>query len=204
MPWRNSDRDEVAILDRKYHSDDLNKHDEVWNGVDVVMPLPNDEHQGFLHALSIILGMIYGLKTPPYIRPGVNVSDRVENWVENYRCPDFVVFLEGNPAINYGTHWCGGPDFLTEIASTDDRCWDKLPFYASLKTHEALIINRDPWELELYQLQEDDLVLVGKSSLAQPNLLTSSVLPLTFRLVPAADRPQIEVVHPASSQSWRI
>jgi len=49
------------------------------------------------------------------IFPGVNVSDRHEDWEHNYRCPDIVAFLKGTAAVNHGTHWTGGPDLVIEI-----------------------------------------------------------------------------------------
>src|SRR5437899_2801748 len=113
--------------------------------------------------------------------------------MENHRCPDVVVYLEGNPAVDCGTHWCGGPDFLTEIMSPGDPTREKLPFYASINTREVLIVDRDPWQLELCQLQSGNLVEVGRSSLAQPDVLTSSVLPVTLRMVAGTNRPQIEI-----------
>ncbi len=42
------------------------KYDEVWNGVLVVMPLPNDEHQEIVSGFNYLLGSLYG---PPGSRP---------------------------------------------------------------------------------------------------------------------------------------
>ncbi len=168
------------------------------------MPLPNDEHQELVQMLCAILQIIFGIPCPHKIRPGVNVSDRAEGWDKNFRAPDVVAFLAGNPAINCGTHWCGGPDFLTEIRSKNDPTCEKLPFYASVNVREVLIVNRYPWQLELHQLNNGEMVEAGKSSLDQPNLLSSLVLPVTFRLVPGTSRPQIEIVHTATGQTWTI
>ncbi len=109
-----------------------------------------------------------------------------------------------DPANNCHSHYCGGPDFLLEICTKDDRSRDKLPFYASVNTREVLIIDRDPWALELYQLQNGQLVKVGESSLAQPNVLTSSVLPVAFRLIPGENRPGIEVTQAGTGQTWIV
>lgn len=204
MPMVICDPDIIADFETDREENGLDKYDEAWEGVPVIMSLPNDEHQEIVTRFSGCLQAIYNWKSPPHIRAGVNVSDRIDGWKENYREPDVAAFLEGNPAINCGTHWCGGPDFLTEILSAGDPTYEKIPFYESVGVREMLIINRDPWRLELYQRQNDKLVLVGTSSLDQPNVLTSSVLPTTFRLVNGPTRPQIEIVDPGSGQKWLV
>ena len=115
-----------------------------------------------------------------------------------------VVYLQGNPATNHGTHWVGGPDFLIEIAFPNDRCRDKLSFYASINTHEVLIVDRDQWQLELYRLQGGAIVLVGTSDLTGQANLVSSVMPVSFRLIPGVSRPQIEVTQTATGQAWAV
>lgn len=180
----------------------LDKYDEVWDGVVVVMPLPNDEHQEIVGGLDYCITAALGWPNPHRIRPGVNLSDRAKGWDRNYREPDFVVFLEGNPAVNHNTHWVGGPDFLVEIVSPDDQSREKLPFYAKLDTKEVLIIDRDPWRLELYQLRRGKLRLVGKAEPSNGKPLSSNVLPLTFALIRGKPRPKIRITHTESKQEW--
>jgi len=69
---------------------------------------------------------------------------------------------------------------------------------------ELLIVDRDPWALELYRLEEGELAPAGRSSVEEPEPLTSVVLPLMFRLVPGADRPSIEVRRTDGTQVWTI
>ncbi len=182
----------------------LDKHDEVWDGDYLFMPLPNDVHQDIVNRFSQLMLVLFGWNSPDYVAPGVNISDRPQNWRENYRCPDFVVYLQGNPAVNHETFWHGGPDFLVEVVSEDDRSRDKLPFYASVSTREVLIIDRDPWTIELYQLQNGSLVLIGESTIATPTILPSGVLPVSFQLIPGSHRPGIKVSQVGSNQSWII
>lgn len=111
---------------------DSDGHDEVWEGLYVMAPLPNDDHQEIQAKLVVVLQDALGWDSPAKIRAGVNVSDRHRNWKSNYRDPDVVVYLPGNPARNLGAHWQGGPDFLVEIVSPLDRSRDKLPFGQSL------------------------------------------------------------------------
>jgi Uma2 family endonuclease len=132
----------------------------------------------------------------------VNVTDRHPDGMENHRCPDVVLYLSANPATNYGTHWLGGPDFLVEIISEGDLAWDKLPFYAKVNTREVLIVDRDPWALELYRLAAGVLQPAGRSDLANPSVLASGVLPLTFQLQAGTPRPAIHIAHTATGQMW--
>jgi Uma2 family endonuclease len=135
------------------------------------------------------------------VRPNVNISDRDEGWTENYRGPDVAVFLHGTKAVNRKTHWVGGPDFAIEILSEGDRAREKLDFYAKVRVRELLLIDRDPWRLELYRLALRRLGLMGTSTPKEGKALPSRVLPLTFRLVADRPRPTIEVVN-ADGRRW--
>ncbi len=178
------------------------RFDEVWEGVYVVSPLPNDEHQDIVGGLYYAFKATIGLTGLGLVRPGVNVSDRVEQWEHNYRGPDVAIFLNGTTARNHGTHWVGGPDFVVEVVSQYDQSRQKLDFYARIGVRELLLVDRYPWSLELYRLVAGVLALVGKSDLSNPAALSSEVLPLSFRLVAGEDRPRIEVKHADGVQSW--
>jgi Uma2 family endonuclease len=180
------------------------RFDEVWEGVYHVSPLANDEHQGLVGRLTWLLVDLIECHELGLVRPGVNVSDREDDWKFNYCIPDVAVFLRDTTARYCDTHWVGGPDFAVEICSPRDETRDKLPFYGRVGTRELLLVDRDPWALELYQLQGDQLVLAGASRLGAPEALVSAILPLTFRLVPAAGRPRIEVRHHDGIQSWLV
>jgi Uma2 family endonuclease len=200
------DQNLIDRLRKERAATGADKYDEVWDGVLVLMPLPNILHQRILACLDAIMTAILGYPgdNPNSWFPGINLSDRVEGWTSNYREPDFAVFLEGNPAENHDTHWVGGPDFVVEIASTDDAAWDKLPFYAEVGTKEVLIIDRDPWRLELYQLKRGKLKLAASAEPADGSALASKVLPVTFTLVAGKDRPTIRVRHTETGQEWPI
>lgn len=181
----------------------LDGFDEVWSGVYVMSPMANIQHQDLVGDLTIVLGVVIRLKGLGSVHPGVNVSDRRDDWKKNYRVPDVAVFLTDTAAIHCGTHWCGGPDLAIEIASPDERCEDKLDFYSAVKTRELLIVNRFPWSLDLYRLADDDLKRVGSSTEPASESLASEVVPLTLRLLPGPDRPLIELCH-TDGQRWVI
>jgi Uma2 family endonuclease len=195
-------RDELAERVRAVAESENNNKDEVWDGVYLVSPGPTNEHQNVVMNLGTIFNLLFGWTGLGFVQPGANVSDREDQWEHNYRCPDVVVYLNGTTARDFGTHWLGGPDFAVEVVSRNDRTRQKFDFYAKVGTRELLVVDRDPWILELYRLEEGVLRLVGKSSLDRPDLLISDVLPLSFRLVEGDPRPRIEVAHSDGVQRW--
>jgi Uma2 family endonuclease len=198
------DRDLERSIIRNRQLTGADRYDEVWNGIYVMSPIANNEHQflsgkltsAFDQALSGVVGVL--------VYPGVNVTDRLDDWTKNYRCPDVVVFLPGNPARDQRTHWYGGPDFAVEVISPRDRSRKKFDFYAKVGVRELLLVARKPWSLELYRLTDGELKLVDKISPDPSQSLTSQVLPVSFRLLPGEPRPTIEVTQTADARQWLI
>jgi Uma2 family endonuclease len=180
------------------------RYDEVWEGVYMMAPFPNNEHQDLQFDLATAIRSAFGSATPVRIHTGANVSDREDGWTFNYRIPDVVVVFPGGAARNCGTHWCGGPDFCVEIASAGDRSRDKLDFYTGIGVRELLLIARNPWELELFRLTNARLQSVGRTEVASSNVGASEVVPVSFRLVPGSPRPKIEVLHRDGVQRWLV
>ena len=115
-----------------------------------------------------------------------------------------VVFLQGTAAQNCDTHWRGGADFVVEVVSPADRTRDKIDFYGRIEVRELLIIDRQPWTLELFRLHQGRLESVGRSTLAGGEAVASSVIPLRLRLLPGKPRPQIELTHVDTGRQWTI
>ncbi len=184
------------------------RYDEVWEGTHMMAPMPNDEHQQIVMRLASICQEMIDWPGRGDVRPGVNVSDQQDDWTKNYRVPDVAVFLKEGRAKNFGEYWYGGPDFVVEVVSTDDRTRDKLPFYAGVGVRELLLIDRRPWKLELYHLRDKQLNLAGTSELPEGKTLSSAVLPFTlpftFGLVAGDPRPQIQVRHTAGDGEWLV
>ncbi len=178
--------------------------DEVWDGVLVMSPLANIEHQFLGGELCIILRLTVGPPSAGLVFNGVNVSDRDEGWLQNYREPDVAVYLPRNPARDCGTHWQGGPDLAVEIVSPHDRARDKAAFYASVGVRELLVLDRAPWALELYRRAEGGMALAAVSTPETADPVRLEVLPLALRLVAGAARPTLEVVHLADGRRWEI
>ena len=183
---------------------DIARFDEVWDSVYTIMPSRDNEHQELIAELAPVLMEVVDQPRLGWAYCGVYVSDRGEDWEQDYRNPDVAVFLPNGAAVNCDTHWRGAADFLVEIITPGDRTREKIPFYSSLGVVELLIVDRDPWTLELYRHQDGQLTKVGQSTLAAPDVLTSQSVGLTFQLLPGESRPQIQVTHPATGREWKI
>jgi Uma2 family endonuclease len=179
------------------------KFDEVWDGVYVMAPLANIEHMELMSNLVTAFKTALAAQSEVRVFPGVNVSDSREHWEKNYRCPDVAVVMPDSSAIDCDTFFFGGPDFCVEIASDYDRSREKFDFYSRVGVRELLIVDRNPWQLELFRLVQMKLKSIGTCNVAAQQVLLSDVLPLSFRLVPREGaRPQIEVVNPATGEHW--
>ncbi len=198
------DPTEERRLKRERARTGADRYDEVWDGVYVMAPMANNEHQQLATRLGAIFLEVVPDENIGRVYVGTNVSDREEKWEKNYRCPDVAVFLKGNPAKDCDTHWYGGPDFAVEIVSPNDRSRDKLDFYAKVGVRELLILDRKPWRLELYRLTGGALVLAEACTLKKPAPVTSAVLPFAFSLAAAKPRPRLLVTRTTDGQARPI
>ncbi len=179
------------------------RYDEVWEGVYMMAPMPNDEHQMLVNAMAAILQDVVGWPGLGQVRPGVNVSDRSENWQQNYRVPDVAVFLNETKAVNHSSFWLGGPDLAVEVVSAEDQTREKLAFYGLVSTRELLIIDRDPWQLELHRLKGTELELQATATVANQTAIQCQVVPLDLILSSGKERPAIRVTH-RGGRSWTV
>jgi Uma2 family endonuclease len=189
---------ERRVLNRR-RAAGLDGRDEVWDGTYVMSPLADFEHQQIVGEFQAILQTVIGWAGLGAVVPGVNISDREDDWTRNYRIPDVAVFLANTTARNRGSHWLGGPDLVIEVLSPGDRIDEKRAFYARVATRELLVIDRDPWALTLFQLADGDLRAVGASTADRPEplpLLATVGLSVRLEAVPDATRPRIIVTHP--------
>jgi Uma2 family endonuclease len=180
------------------------RFDEVWAGTYVIVPSPDIEHQRLVTGICCALMAVYCSVPEVHVYAGVNVTDQFTDWKQNYRCPDIAVVLPDSRAVDRYECYYGGPDFIIEIASHFDRSREKFDFYASVGVREFLLVDRNPWQLELYALRGKKLSLASRGDVRDGTLLTSQVLPVSFRLIaPAqAGRPQIEIVRTTDGHRW--
>jgi Uma2 family endonuclease len=167
-------------------------------------PMPNDEHQFLVKELTTILTIAVDWVGLGETRPGVNVSDRRDDWTNNFRCPDVAVFLNDTQAENQGAYWLGGPDLAIEIVSPGENPREKLPFYAKVKTRELLVVDRDPWTLSLFRQRDGKLPEVGLSTRQDARLLSSDTVPLSWQIIQVDTGSALQVRHDDQQQAWRI
>ena len=116
MPTMINDAALAERLKAERRATGADRYDEVWEGTYMMAPMPNDEHQEIVGQLFFVLQEVVGWSGLGQVRPGVNVSDREHDWIDNYRVPDVAVFLSDGNAKNCGTHWWGGPDLAVEVS----------------------------------------------------------------------------------------
>jgi Uma2 family endonuclease len=180
------------------------RYDEVWEGTYMMTPFPNPEHAELQASLIAVFRSALGFANPAKVYTSVNVSDRADGWMANYRGPDVSVVLPGGTARKCGAHIIGGPDFVVEVVSPYDQSREKIPFYGQVGVRELLLVDRDPWALELHRLHDGQLEIAGRSTLELSDVLPSNVLPVAFRLIPGDERPGIEVRHNDGVQKWVV
>lgn len=189
------------IAERKRLGQD--RYDEVWEGVYMMAPAPNDEHSLILMRLSHFFDDVIGIPGLGDVRSAINVSNRAIGWEKNFRVPDLAVMLLGGKALNRGSYWQGGPDFVVEVCSPDEDPHEKIGFYGAVGVREMLVIDRDPWKIELFRMTSDRLTLVSECTPAS-GAVVSEVIPFDFRLEKAEERPILVVSHRGSSEIRRI
>jgi len=181
----------------------VDQHDEVWEGVYVMSPITDNEHQAIVKAFTLAFYDGIDQAGLGEVLPGANVSDRIDRWTRNYRTPDVVVILDEGAAKNHKNFWTGPIDFLVEIVSRGDRSRRKLPFYSKLGVRELLVVDRNPWRLTLYRHNGASLVPAATNEIGDTMAIESEVLPFSFQIVPAADRPRIRIAHKLDGRSWQ-
>lgn len=88
-----TDPDVQEKLKAEREASGADQYDEVWEGVYMMAPLANDEHQELQFRIAALCQIAIGLDSSAKVRAGVNVSDREEGWQKNYRIPDVAIFL---------------------------------------------------------------------------------------------------------------
>jgi Uma2 family endonuclease len=193
---------EVRILDpllidafiRERQQRGIDGPDEIWEGVYTVPALATNSHQDIVMMLAGVLFTAVGMTGRGRVHPGANVSDRRDGWEKRCRVPDVVVVLNDGRAVDCGTHWMGGPDFLIEVKSPPrDETEQKIPFYSELKVQELLVVDRDTRELKLYRHNGKKLTPVKPSTHAGGKWLVSRVVPLAFRHAGTEEAPTLEI-----------
>jgi len=129
----------------------LDRFDEMWEGVLHMTPAADFEHQRIKGKLYIFLDSLLSKDHRGLIALEVNVFNDAAR-EPDYRIPDLSFLAAGreNLIARDGIH--GGPDAVIEIRSPEDETYAKLPFYASLRVREVVLIHRDSKKPEVHRL----------------------------------------------------
>ena len=190
---------EEVIADRRQRG--LDRFDEVWEGTYVVMNSPNWVHQELSSFLLVALTAVLDRDAGDRVVADFNVTDREDDYRQNYRIPDLSVVLAAGSATIRDSSILGGPDLAIEIVSPRDRSREKIDFYAAIGVRELLFIDRDPWALDLWQLEGRTLKRRQRVDVGEPPLQTVTV-PLDWSLAEGSQRPEV-VLRSADGRSWR-
>ncbi|MGA2930234.1 MAG: Uma2 family endonuclease [Solirubrobacteraceae bacterium] len=120
------------MLERR-RSRGLDRHDEVWTGVYVMMPAPGEAHWLVDDQLAELLRPL--ARQAGLVSSGeFNLGDR-----DDYVIPD-----RGLHRPEVRGDWRSTAALVVEILSPGDRTWEKLGFYAARHVEEVVIV--DPRE----------------------------------------------------------
>ena len=144
---------------------DLDRRDEVWDGVLHVIPPPSHAHELLATHLVRLLGP-YADKAGLELTGGVGIG----TGKESYRVPDLALHRPGA-----AEQWHPTAALVVEIVSPNDETWDKLPFYAARQVDELLIVDPQQhkihWQAlesgEYRAIEQSRLIDLGPSELAQ-------------------------------------
>jgi Uma2 family endonuclease len=145
-----------ALLERR-HQLDLDRRDEVWEGVLHMIPPPSVEHERVAMRLVRVLGPVAdtgGLEIMGAIGIGTGKDD--------YRVPDLALLRPG-----FAPQWNETAALLIEIVSPGDKSWEKLGFYAAHHVDELLIIDPQKRSVDWLALEAGEYRPVERSRLIE-------------------------------------
>jgi Uma2 family endonuclease len=180
------------------------RYDEVWEGVYMMAPMPSHEHQRIVGRWTRILDQIVTDAGRGEVVPGVNVSDRVDQWQQNYRVPDVAAFFTDTQAINHGSFWHGGPDFVIEVVSPDDRTRDKIDFYGKVATRELLLVDVSVARMELYRRNDHRLQLAEVAEIDAESVVASTMIGFQAMWTQEGGRPRMHARELNSEREWLV
>jgi Uma2 family endonuclease len=155
---------EVTALIERRHKLDLDRCDEVWEGVLHMNPAPHRRHARVLQRLAVLL-------EDPAVAAGLVAAMGDFNLGEpdDYRVPDGGLFRPSPDEV-----YCPTAALVVEILSPGDETWDKLPFYAAHEVDELLVVDPEEhvvhWMAlksgEYVDVESSDLIALGPAELA--------------------------------------
>jgi Uma2 family endonuclease len=144
-----------ALLERRRRLD-LDRHDEVWEGVLHMAPAPRNAHTDVQQQLAELLGPLArraGLH--PMIAGELNIGES-----EDHRIPDGALLRGRQDAT-----WNPTAALVVEIVSPGDESWEKLPFYVAHDVDEVLIVDPATRKVDWLALRGDSYEPIERSGL---------------------------------------
>jgi hypothetical protein len=153
----------AQLLERRRRAG-ADHHDEIWEGVLHVAPAPSHRHGKLVVALAMILGAAAkaaGLEATAEINLGEP---------QDYRVPDLALHRPGAASM-----WHPTAALLVEVLFPGEESQDKLPFYATHRVDELLIVDPDARTVEwlalgpdgaYHQVQRSSVIGLGARELA--------------------------------------
>lgn len=121
---------ELTALIAKRRELDLDRFDEVWEGVLHMNPAPHGRHARLQTQLIKLLGPLAETASLTDLY-GFNLGES-----DDYRIPDAGLLRPGPDQLYYPT-----AALVVEIVSPGDKTYEKLPFYAARHVEEVLIVD---------------------------------------------------------------
>ncbi len=155
---------ETLLAHRRQHG--LDRWDEMWEGMLHMVPPPHHEHGRLNDELGTYLKLHWEAdclgKTFPETgvkRPGVPSQQQLGEAIpSDYRVPDRSFLCPERYGLLQGGWIVGGPDAVLEIVSPGDESRQKLPFYLALGVREAILIDRDSKQVEIFRASASEFV----------------------------------------------
>jgi Uma2 family endonuclease len=153
-----------ALLERRRERGQ-DRHDEVWEGVYVMMPAPGEAHW-------ILDDQLAELLRPLARQAGLRSSGEFNLGDKD----DYVVPDRGLHRPEVRGDWRPSAALVVEILSPSDRTWEKLPFYARQGVEEVLIVDPKTRQVqwlgleagsEYRPIERSRLIELGPSRLAE-------------------------------------
>lgn len=146
-----------ALLESRKRSG-LDRLDEVWEGVLHLVPAPSGEHADLAQQLAELLG---GPARAAGLFPTMGEFNLGES-ESDFRVPDGGVHRSRPRGV-----WFATAALVVEIRSPGDETWEKLPFYASHRVDEVLIVDPEHRAVHWLGLADGEYGPVERSSLIE-------------------------------------
>lgn len=149
---------EIEELRERRERLDLDRYDEVWEGVLHMNPPPSTEHQSLLQQLAELLSP---LARRAGLVPLIQVFGLGED-NHNYRSPDGGLFHTKPHGV-----WQSTAALVIEVVSPRDETWNKLDYYADHGVEELLILDPAERGVRWFALRDGGYEAVERSALIE-------------------------------------